>query len=72
MTPLQALTKIGNCQTQVELPIFKFKRKEYKLVQERIIKAEKYEEAINKTLELLSKEGINSKAKARELLEKVV
>jgi len=37
MTPLQALTKIGNCQTQVELPIFKFKRKEYKLVQERII-----------------------------------
>ena len=72
MTSQEALTKIGNCQTQVGLPIFKFKRKEIKIVQDDLIKKSELEETIQECIKLLEKEGINSKQIVKEILKKVI
>ena len=72
MTPLEALTKIGNCQTQVGLPIFKFKRKEIQVLQENITKKEELIDTIQECIKLLEKEGINSKQIVKEILKKVI
>jgi hypothetical protein len=68
MTPQEALTKIGNCQTQVCLPVFKFKRKEYRIVETAITKKEELKEIIESCIELLEKDGINSKQIVKEIL----
>jgi len=68
MTSQEALTKIGSCQTQVGLPVFKFKRKEYQTVEAAITKKEELEEMIAACVELLEKDGINSKQIVREIL----
>jgi hypothetical protein len=68
MTPQEALTKIGNCQTQVCLPVFKFKRKEYRIVETAITKREELEETIEACIELLEQHGINSKQIVKEML----
>ena len=72
METLKALERIGNCQTQVELPIFKFKRKEYKIVEEGLIKEKKLREIIASCIELLSQHGINSKQTVRKILEEAI
>ena len=69
MTPQEALTKIGNCQTQVNLPIKKFKRKEYNLVRDSIVKTN---DTIKECIKLLDIEGINSKKQVKEILERLV
>lgn len=69
MDTLEALTKIGNCQTQVNLPVSKFKRKEYQTLQQSITKTN---EVILECIKLLDIEGINSKKRVKEKLEKLV
>jgi hypothetical protein len=72
MTPQEALTRIGNCQTQVCLPVFKFKRKEYRIVETAITKKEELEETIEACIELLNQDGINSKQVVKEILQRMV
>jgi hypothetical protein len=69
MTSLEALTRIGSCQTQVGLPIFKFKRKEYRIVETAITKKEELIDTVKECIKLLEKEGINSKQVVKELLK---
>lgn len=61
MNPQEALNKIGQCQTQVELPVFKFKRKEVQVLQGLI-------DTVHECVKLLEQEGINSKQVVKELL----
>jgi predicted transcriptional regulator len=72
MTPQEALTKIGNCQTQVGMPVFKFKRKEYQIVQKELTKKEELVETIESCVELLNQDGINSKQIVKEILKQVL
>ena len=65
MTPQEALNKIGQCQTQVELPVFKFKRKEVQVLQGLI-------DTVHECVKLLEQEGINSKGLVRNKLEELI
>jgi len=69
MTSQEALTKIGDCQTQVGMPVFKFKRKEIQIVQDDLTKKEELIDTIEECIKLLEKEGINSKQVVKELLK---
>ena len=65
MNPQEALNKIGQCQTQVGLPVFKFKRKEVQTLQELI-------NTVEDCVKLLKQEGINSKTLVRNKLKQLI
>lgn len=65
MNPQEALNKIGQCQTQVELPVFKFKRKEVQVLQGLI-------DTVHECVKLLEQEGINSKGLVKNKLEELI
>lgn len=65
MNPQEALNKIGQCQTQVELPVFKFKRKEIQVLQGLI-------DTVHECVKLLEQEGINSKGLVKNKLEELI
>ena len=72
MTPLEALTKIGNCQTQVGMPVFKFKRREIQIVQDDLAKKEILIDTVKECIKLLEKEGINSKQVVKTILQTAI
>ena len=65
MKPQAALNSIRNCQTQVELPIYMFKRKEVQKLQELI-------DTVHECVKLLEQEGINSKGLVKTKLEELI
>jgi hypothetical protein len=65
MNPQEALNKIGQCQTQVGLPVFKFKRKEVQVLQGLI-------DTVHECVKLLEQEGINSKGLVKNKLEELI
>lgn len=72
MQTLKALEKIGNCQTQVEIPVFRFKRKEYQEVLSALTKKKELEEKVVSCIELLDQHGINSKQIVKEILKEAI
>ncbi len=72
MTPQEALIKISNCQTQVGLPISKFKRKEVKTLKQNIDAKDDLVEIMKSCIELLNQDGINSKQIVKEILKTAV
>lgn len=61
-----------NEEETVKVDVMEITNKKNIDVMEIINKNAKYEKAIKEVIELLSKEGINSKQKAKELLEEVL